>query len=174
MTTHVTHHRVKPYRPPGLPRGVNPGGPMQQLPRINPGGPMQRIQPAKKTGHAKKAKKAKKARKWSRGVAQCCAAQALADSLEALGRPVDGDAVLDLYWRTARTADAGASILATLESAAEHGLGGHLLAGFEEISAGETLQAGLILGVDQPGPHAVFGDVPAGAVVEEAWAVTWA
>lgn len=156
------HHRAQGTPAPK----IIPGGPMKRVPpapQIIPGGPMKRV------SHAKKAKKT---RGWSPGIPQCCVAQALADSLEALGRPVDDTAVLDLYWRTARTADAGASILATLEAASEHGLGGHILAGFEEISAGETQRAGLILGMDRPGPHAAYDCAP--GIVEEAWAVTWA
>ena len=57
------------------------------------------------------------------GVA-CCSAEALAASLRLAGWPVTDADVLALYRRTAADLDAGASILATLEAAAEHGLAG--------------------------------------------------
>jgi hypothetical protein len=58
---------------------------------------------------------------WHRG----CAAVALANSLlAATGLRVSDRDVLDLYWLTADDPDAGAGILATLEAAAEYGLGG--------------------------------------------------
>lgn len=58
---------------------------------------------------------------WHRG----CAAVALANSLlMATGLRVTGRDVLDLYWLTADDPGAGAGVLATLEAAAEFGLGG--------------------------------------------------
>ena len=85
------------------------------------GGVMRRPQPARKAGHAKKARKI---RGLSAGDVQCCAAEALAASLRLAGGAVSDADVLALYWHTADGPDAGASILATLEAAAEHGLGG--------------------------------------------------
>ena len=122
------------------------------------------------------------------GVA-CCSAEALAASLRLTGWPVtDGD-VLALYRRTAADLDAGASILATLEAAAEYGLAGIRpvsfgLAGLEEVPDGWRR---LILGLSLPAPHAVldtgsewitWGQAwPAwafpDAVLEEAWTVEW-
>lgn len=58
------------------------------------------------------------------GVA-CCSAEALAASLRLTGRTVSDADVLALYRRTAADLDAGASILATLEAAAEYGLAGY-------------------------------------------------
>ena len=59
---------------------------------------------------------------WHRG----CAAVALANSLlAATGLRVTGRDVLDLYWLTADDPDTGAGVLATLEAAAEFGLGGY-------------------------------------------------
>jgi hypothetical protein len=57
------------------------------------------------------------------GVA-CCAAEALAASLRLAGVPVGDEDVLALYWRTAADAEAGATILETLEAASEFGLDG--------------------------------------------------
>ena len=54
-----------------------------------------------------------------------CAAVALANHLlAATGLRVSDRDVLDLYWLTADDPDTGASVLATLETAAEYGLGG--------------------------------------------------
>ncbi len=124
----------------------------------------------------------------------CCSAEALAASLRLTGRRVTDADVLALYERTAGGPDAGASILATLEAAAEFGLAGLRPLTFTEVMPygplGATLcetRAGLILGTELPGPHAVLADGtwwwswgepydPAtfpGAVIEEAWAVTW-
>lgn len=58
---------------------------------------------------------------WHRG----CAAVALANHLyAATGLRVSDRDVLELYWLTADDPDTGASVLATLEAAAEFGLGG--------------------------------------------------
>lgn len=124
------------------------------------------------------------------GVA-CCAAEALAASLRLQGFPVTDDDVLELYWRTASDLDAGASILATLEAAAESGLAGLRLVSFgpAEIAADfiPGFTPGVILGLALPGPHTVldtgsdwitwgqawpvaaFPDV----VIEEAWTIGW-
>jgi hypothetical protein len=134
------------------------------------------------------------------GVA-CCAAEALAASLRLTGRPVSDADVLALYRHTADGPDAGATILATLEAAAEFGLSGHRLAAARHLACTEFQADGLtalcrelplqgsalILGVDLPGPHTVLA-APDGwwswgepydpacwpdAVIEEAWALTW-
>jgi len=96
------------------------GGP----PKIMPGWFHPAVQAAqKKKAVAKKAKKhPKRQLALGEGVA-CCAAEALAASLRLAGVPVSDDDVLDLYWRTAPDADAGASILATLEAGADFGIG---------------------------------------------------
>ena len=58
---------------------------------------------------------------WHRG----CAAVALANHLYAVtGLRASDEDVLDLYWLTADDPGAGTSVLATLEAAAEFGLGG--------------------------------------------------
>lgn len=123
------------------------------------------------------------------GVA-CCAAEALAASLRLTGRPVSDADVLALYRRTASDPDAGATILATLEAAFEFGLAGYRPS-FGEVVPGSLIPratgAGLILGMELPGPHAVLA-APDGwwswgelydpaewpdAVTEEAWTVEW-
>jgi hypothetical protein len=62
----------------------------------------------------------------------CCSAEALAASLRLSGWPVSDEDVLALYWHTARDEHAGASIVATLEAAAEFGLAGVRPVSFEE------------------------------------------
>ena len=83
-----------------------------------------------RAANARKAAAAKKAahhpvRKLALGAGvACCSAEAVAASLRLAGWPVGDEDVLALYWRTAGDVDAGASILATLEAAAEFGLAG--------------------------------------------------
>lgn len=146
-------------------------------------------QPAKaqhpKTAHTKaKHPHHTKARQLSPGYdVACCSVEALAASLRLSGRPVSADDVFALYWRTARDPDAGASILATLEAAAEFGLAGVRPVGFalvDVLKQGEPFLRGcfklgrpagirderdlhvrpvhtasVILGLELPGPHAV-------------------
>ena len=166
------------------------------------------------TGHAQKHHKAAKhhaaGKKHKGTVARglaigdavaCCAAEALAASLRLQGHAVSDADVLGLYWRTADDPDAGAPIVATLEAASEFGLAA-VRPYFEEVMPSDPGQhdgsailpglrasrAGLIVGVDLPGPHTVLA-TPDGwwswgelycpwcewpdAVVEEAWEVTW-
>jgi hypothetical protein len=120
------------------------------------------------------------------GVA-CCSAEALAASLRLTGRPVSEADVLALYRRTAADPDAGASILATLEAAAEYGLAGCQVAAFAPADLATYLPSGLILGLSLPAPHAVldtgsewitWGQAwPAWAFpdaeLEEAWTIEW-
>jgi hypothetical protein len=123
------------------------------------------------------------------GVA-CCSAEALAASLRLTGRPVTDADVLALYRRTAADLDAGASILATLEAAAEYGLAGIRPVTWGPVEAADFMPAdipGLILGLSLPAPHAVldtgsewitWGQAwPAwafpDAVLEEAWTIEW-
>jgi hypothetical protein len=143
------------------------------------------------------------------GVA-CCAAEALAASLRLSGFSVTDADVLALYWRTAGDPDEGATIWATLEAAARYGVAGYAVASFRPAGLEEVMphgtpdstsaelrlpgvhgtrvnRAGLILGLDLPGPHAVldtgsewitWGETwPAwafpGAAIEEAWTVKW-
>jgi hypothetical protein len=166
-------------------------------PKIAPGWFHPAVQAAqKKSAAAKKAKKAKHHPKrqlaLGEGVA-CCSAEALAASLRLAGRPAGDDDVLELYWRTADDADAGASILATLEAAARFGLAGVRPASFAPVGLADPWRPldeghrGVILGLDLPGPHAVLDDGRAwwswgnpydpaafpDAVIEEAWEVTW-
>ena len=155
------------------------------------------------TGKAPKAAPVKRQLALGDGVA-CCAAEAVAASLRLTGRPVSDADVLALYRHTADGPDTGATIPATLEAACEFGLAGYRPV-FGEVMRPDLRQrllhelpepdlssrvsrAGLILGVDLPGPHAVLDDGlgwwswgelydPAcwpDAVIEEAWALTWA
>lgn len=116
------------------------------------------------------------------GVA-CCSAEALAASLRLAGHPVTDEQVLALYWLTASGPDDGATILATLEAAAEHGLADVRLAGYRRAA---TIAPGVIVGGWIPaGPHAITLDGAAAwtwgerrqgfylEAVDEAWAVTW-
>ena len=123
-----------------------------------------------------------------------CAAEALAESLRLLQRPglsVTSADVLDLFRRAGGDPDAGAPVLATLEAASEFGLAGVRPAGYAPVIEflDSRYPVSLILGVDLPGPHAVLA-TPEGwwswgelycplcefpdAVIEEAWAVSWA
>lgn len=136
------------------------------------------------------------------GDVACCAAQALAASLRlALGAAVHDEDVLALYWRTAGDPDEGASVLATLEAGREYGLAGWQTGTFSRLpwqprnGVGEQGKVfgppptPVILDLTLPeGPHAVVAaldgtwwswgepysvaDFP-GAVLEDAWAVTW-
>jgi hypothetical protein len=123
------------------------------------------------------------------GDVNCCAAQALAASLRlALGVRVHEQDVLALYWRTAADPDEGASVLATLEAAHEHGIGGCFPAGWRP-ARGLDLERSVLLDLDlTPVPHAVtaapdgtwwsWGEPYspedfAGAVIDQAWAVNW-
>ena len=129
-------------------------------------------------GHAQHAKP----RGLTPGDVACCTAEALAASLRLSGRPVSAGDVLGLYWHTAATPDAGASILAALKAAAEHGLAGVRPAWFGQETA---VSCPVILGLQLPeGPHTVCAE-PRGwwswgdlrdfpdAVIEEAWGVAW-
>jgi hypothetical protein len=143
-------------------------------------------------------KSSKHTRKWSpdEDVA-LCSARAVAETWRiASGRPVSDSAVLDLYWSAASEADAGTSILDALEAAQEFRFPGSLSAqrGLIKARTSGPTRAGelLILGLDLPygEPHAVvahdgawwsWGEPYApydpdwfpGAVIDEAWAVTW-
>ena len=147
--------------------------------------------PAKTAARAKVSARPKataKAARWSPDSAvACCAARAVAESLRlALDVSVSGGDVLALYWRTAGDPDAGATILATLQAAREHGLGGYRPSGFALAGMHEPNER-LILHVQMPDEHALTADGPVwwswgepyrpdafpGAVIEEAWAVTW-
>lgn len=128
---------------------------------------------------AKAAKKKRGAPLFADDVA-CCAAQALAESLRLSGGRANADDVLALYWLTAMTAEAGASILATLEAAQVHGL-----AGAHPIFRPSLPCDGAIAGVTIPaGPHTVlldgsgfwtWGERHRGVLpeIEEAWVISW-
>lgn len=119
------------------------------------------------------------------GEVACCAAEALAASLRLAGWPVSERDVLALYRLTADGPDEGAAIGETLTAAAWDGLAGTAPASYGPVGLDDP--AAVILGLDLPGPHAVCADGdtwwswgephdPArwpGAVIEEAWAVTW-
>ena len=106
------------------------------------------------------------------------------------GSIISDSDVLDLYLRTAADLDSGASILVTLEAAARYGVAGYAVASFQPVDLAEIINfnSPLILGLELPeGPHAVLDDGSSwwswgepydldafpGAVIEEAWAVTW-
>ena len=190
-------------------------------PVVIPGGTMVPAgKPARKTAHARHPAKppvvipggvnrplpaAKKKRPVKRKLAlgesvACCAAEALAASLRLTGVPVSDSDVLAIYWHTASDADAGATILATLEAACRFGVAGIRPVSFREVMLNalpecgrrelpqlHETRAGLILGGDLPGPHALYDDGTAwwswgepydratwpDAVIEEAWEVRW-
>ena len=188
------YQQPKQHRRPARPLG-GPGGGGYQQPkqhpkhphRLVPGGPavgglknplpgIHRAPQPKRRGLARSAA----------GVA-CCAAEALAASLRLTGGAVADEDVLALYWHTAGSPDAGASILTTLEAAWRYGVGGHFPAGFRPATRLD-FQRSVLLGLDLPeGPHTVLDDGEAwwswgepfdpagfpGAVIEEAWAVSW-
>lgn len=138
-----------------------------------------------RAANAKKAKQHPRRQLAAGSGVACCSAEALAASLRLAGVPVSDADVLALYWRTADDEDAGASILATLEAAAEFGLAGRrpcfvdgFLAdrdrpdGFLDREGGIGPHGGfkavedgrpgardvhaLILGISDPAPHAVL------------------
>jgi hypothetical protein len=114
----------------------------------------------------------------------CCAAEALAASLRMTGRAVSDADVLELYWRTAAHADAGASLPDTIAAAFDFGLAGVKLAGARPAS---VLADGVVLGVDLAQRHALtlgghgvwtwgrWRPVSCAllAAVDEAWELTW-
>jgi hypothetical protein len=137
-----------------------------------------------RAANAKKAK-AHPRRQLALGSAvACCSAEALAASLRLTGWPVTDADVLALYWHTAGDEHAGASIVATLEAAADYGLAGvrpvrfRLAEGICDSAAwaeqppateervglpGASLAhdqhshlASVILGLSLPAPHAVL------------------
>ena len=187
-------------------KGVQPGGtnvrvpkakprpPTRAHPSVNPGGiaifPPGKAPP--KPPAPKKAKKKTVAKKKAvkRGLAlgeavPCCVAESLAASLRLTGWRVNDTDVLALHQLAAR--DGGAYIEDVLEAASTYGLAGIRLARHEPVTPADAADApaGLILGIDQPGPHTVLDDGSswwswgqpwepfAGAVISEAWAVTW-
>jgi hypothetical protein len=108
---------AQPGNRPGRGKAAHPRKPPAKKPPPQRAGFVRTVQAG-----AKKAKKhPRRQLALGEGVA-CCSAQALAASLRLAGVPVSDDDVLALYWRTASDADAGASILATLEAASRFGL----------------------------------------------------
>lgn len=146
--------------------------------------------PAAKQGARKSTTVAKpaapaKARKLALGSLSCCSAQAVAMSARLAGAVMGADDIEALYWATAASEDAGASILATLEAASVHGLasvgpvsfrplfevpeqGEPLLGGSfhlgrpagvrddRDLHVGPVHAFSVILGLELPGPHAVL------------------
>ena len=111
----------------------------------------------------------------------CCSALALAASLRLAGGVVGADDVAALHWLTAGGPDEGASIVAVLQAAQEHGLAACRPLTFGEVMPSDAGQqnssatdnpglrasragrqlaefpaAALILGLELPGPHAVL------------------
>ena len=179
----AARQRPARQRPARQRQGVTPVLPQHAA----PGGSGAAVKPAKAAVRKKKPVK----RKLPLGEAvACCAAEALAASLRLTGWPVTDRDVLALYELTAGDENEGASILATLEAAAEHGLAGVRPLTWECVNDAYNISAfptPLILGADLPGPHALCDDGTAwwswgepydpaafpGAVVEEAWEVWW-
>lgn len=148
-----------------------------------------------------------KPRKLSFGEVACCPAEAVAMAARLAGWAVTPEDVLDLYARCADGPDSGFTIAAALTAGSPFGIADFDYVNPEEVMPVDrcsrmqseydlhsgpeplvTARAGLILGVDLPGPHAVtvapdgtwwsWGEPfdPSGwpdLVVEEAWAVTW-
>ena len=174
---HHVHHHHAVGKMPGPPKGVNPGGP------VVTGG--KGTATGKHHSHNHHKHQPKKPRKWTPdGEVALCAVRAFAESLRLSGRGAVTDSeLLAIYRATAADADAGASILATAEAIFSRGLGGHYPLGF----APACPCCAAVLGLDLPGgePHAVAVGPDGtwwswgqpfewpGAVVEEAWAVTW-
>lgn len=144
-----------------------------------------------RAANAKKAKAHPRRQLALGSVVACCSAEALAASLRLAGHAVSDADVLALYWHTARDEHAGASILATLEAAAEFGLAGVRPVSWGQkplyFSGNPAPMYQLILGLALPAPHAVldtgaewitWGERwPAwafpDAVIEEAWTIRW-
>lgn len=128
-----------------------------------------------------------KARGLALGTAvACCSAESLAASARLAGFTVTDADVLALWQASGGDADAGASILATIEAACRFGL-----AGIRPVSFAPVVfpRAGDLLGVTLPrGPHSLtldasgavwswgglagLGDLEAGGI-EEAWVIAW-
>jgi hypothetical protein len=140
---------------------------------------------AKKAGATRTALSPKAARARALGDCASCCAEAVVTSLRLSGRAVAPEDVLTLYRYTADGLIAGATIQATLEAAAAHGVAGARPVSFAPVALDDP--AAVILGLDLPeGPHAVTlgksGDVWSWgslyemtdeAVIEEAWSVIW-
>ena len=145
--------------------------------------------------HELAAKTKKRGLALAPGDVECCAAQAVAETLRLAGGTVSDEDVLGLHWAAGGSTDRGVPILAVLETAKRRGLAGTRSAGFGPLDIlgdpWQVLDAGLpslILGLAVPGgSHTVTDDGVSwwswgeplslaafpGAVIEEAWAVTW-
>lgn len=152
----------------------------------------------KSAGPAKPAKP----RKLTPGSVACCPAEAVAAAARMAGWMVTDQDVLDLYARCADGPSSGFTIAAALTAVSRRGIGVARLVNYarqdqyyedgqpQDEHSGQSVDVlhALILGVDLPGPHAVTiapdgcwvswgrhydpSDFP-GAVVEEAWAVSF-
>lgn len=162
--------------------------------------PVHHARAASAHGHKVTAKARHPAQAKARGLAldgvACCGAEALAASLRLAGVSVSAGDVLGLHRAAGAGDEAGAPIAVLLEAAAEYGLAGYRPGLCGAADPGQVACAGLaipdhhsvILGVDLPGPHAVLATAGGwwswgelwcpcewpDAVIEEAWAVTWA
>lgn len=189
-------------KPRAAAKGVNPGGANIRVPphrrakprrpTVNPGGPAIGLTPpVAPAPHTARKKKAARKAPVKRGAAlgdavPCCAAEALAASLRLTGHPVSDEDVLALFLRAGGNR-AGAYLEDVLDAASVYGLAGVRLGEVmpSDLSGHRVTRAGLILGIDQPGPHTVFDDGEywwswgepwgpfAGAVIGEAWSVSW-
>jgi hypothetical protein len=88
----------------------------------------------------------------------CCSPEALAASLRLTGRAVSDEDVLALYWRTTSDPDGGASILGTLEAAAEYGLAGARPVSFRPVDVIEQVEPCLGCGFHLRRPAGVGDD----------------
>lgn len=119
----------------------------------------------------------------------CCVAEAVAASLRQYWRVTEED-VLRLHSLAAGRS--GAAIEHILDAVVSHGLAGVRPAEVEEVMPYDPVEpghrasrAGLILGIDQPGPHTVYDDGQywwswgepwepfPGVVISEAWSIAW-
>ena len=125
------------------------------------------------------------AAKWSPGLdVASCAFEALAVSLRMAGRVVSDADVLDAYWRVTEDPDAGMTLEAALEAAAEFGLAGVRLL---DARPTRVLADGVVVGMDLEQRHALTVDghgvwtwgawrpVSCGLLLaaDEAWELDW-
>jgi hypothetical protein len=139
----------KPHRPPkpNSPSNPAPGGLVSVHSRPPPGHGGGGKHGGTGKHHSPRKHKPPPKRKLALGEAvACCSAEALAASLRLAGQLVSDEDVLALYWRTAASDSSGATILDTLDAAAEYGLGGVRLASFGPLDLVEPpLRGGIHL-----------------------------
>jgi hypothetical protein len=135
--------------------------------------------------HPQAAAKNRAKRALTPGEISWCPVQALATMLELTGHHVTSRDMLALYKQVASGPDDGATIAGTLEAAACYGLAGVRVVDYTELVELAPCTSPLLLGVELPEPHTVLDDGDGwwswgeswepfpGAVISEAWSVTW-